>query len=312
MAFDLSWLWNLLNSITSTLTNWFNGIVSTLTSITNTGQGLFAGLVAFGSQIWDAITKLASTVGQFFYDAYNFVYQGLIGLGNAFGQWLNSAFTFLSQGVTWLGSQFYNIGNWIYNSLSYVWNWSVNTITGIWSGIVSWFSGVATAIGNWWASVTNTVNSWWGSLLTGFRAKLRTTIMADIAISGTWKSGERILNPKSLNDIPYGILGMIASPIVGYAVGAIIDSFIPIPSTTTYPLIPSVGGFTYTPPAISVQTPSAPSTPTPEVPGAPSGPFTGLTESSLKSAMETYEVSIMAGQDLSRQPLQLSYEVEVA
>jgi len=312
MAFDLSWLWSLLDSIKTTLNSWFAGIWTQVQNITNTGQGIFAGLVALGSQIWDALTKFASTVGKWFYDAYNWIYSGLVSFASIFGQWLNSAFTFLAQGVAWLGSQFYNIGNWIYNAIYTLWNWVMNAITSVWNTLVSWFAGICTAIGTWWSSVITGINTWFTNLLKGFRNKVVQTIMADLTIAGAWKGAERILAPKELKDVGYGLVGIIASPIVGRIVGEIVNAVVPLPSSATYPLIPDITGFSYTPPSISIPTPTEKPAPTPTVAGAPVGVFTGLAEANLTLPKTTYEVSVMAGQDLSRQIIGLSYEVEVA
>jgi hypothetical protein len=311
MGFDLSWLWEFLNSIGSTINSWFSTIWTQAVNIINTGQGIFSGLIAFGSQLWDAILKFGETVGQFFQDAYNYLATGITNAFNVFGQWLNNAFTFLSEGVTWIGNQLYNFGNWFYNSVLYIWNWIVNTATGIWTALTEWFSGVATALGTWWGSVTTSINTWWSNLLIGFRNKIITTIQADIAISMAWKASERILNPSKLEDVGYGLFGMVASPLVGRLLGELVNAIVPMPATTTYPLIPTIGGFSYTPPSLNITTPTEKSPPTPSVSGAPSGVFTGVSESSRILSEYGYEVSIMSGQSVSREMIGLSYEVEV-
>jgi len=312
MSFDLSWLWNLLNSITSTLNTWFASIWTQAQNITNTGQGLFSGLVAFGSQIWDALTKAFSTLGEWIGEAYDYLREGLENFASIFGQWLNSAMTFIGQGFSWIGSQFYNIGNWLYNALYTVWNWVVNTVIGAWNNLVAWFSGVCTAIGSWWGSVTTGINTWFSNIITGFRNKVVQTIQTDLTISMAWKGAERILMPQKASDIGYGIFGILASPIIGRLTGLIIDAVIPIASSTPYPLVPSITGFSYTPPSMTVETPTEKTPPSPTVSGAPTGYFTGISDVNLKGSIESYEVNVTAGQDLSRKITDLSYEVEVA
>jgi len=311
MSFDLSWLWNFLNSISTTINSWFATIWTQAQNIVNTGQGIFSGLMAFGSQLWDALLKFGTTIGQFFKDAYDSISAGIQNAFNVFGQWLNSAFTFLASGVTWFGSQLYNFGNWFYNTVLYIWNWTVNTLTGIWTALTSWFAGVATAIGSWWTSVINGINSWWSNLLIGFRNKIITTIQADITITMAWKSAERILNPTKMDDIGYGIFGMFASPIFGRLLGEIVNAVVPMPSSTTYPLIPPIGGFTYTPPALSITTPTEKAPPSPSVSGAPSGPFTGVSSSDEKMMTEDYTVITMAGQSQDRAMMGIDYTVSV-
>jgi len=219
--------------------------------------------------------------------------------------------TFIGSGFSWIGSQFYNIGNWLYNGLYTAWNWAVNTVIGAWNGLVSWFSGVATAIGSWWGSITTTVNSWFGSVVLAFRNKMIQTIQADLTISMAWKGAERLLSPHSFWDIGGSIFGMLAAPIVGNYVAHLVDAVVPIPTSTTYPLLPTIGEFSYTPPSMSVTTPTERETPSPLVSGAPTGVFTGISEANLKPSATTYEVNVMAGQELSREITGLSYEVEV-
>lgn len=312
MGYDLSWLWNFLNSISTTINSWFSTIFEQATNIVNTGQGIFSGLIAFGSQIWDALVKFATAFGEFFESAYNYLATGITNAFNVFGQWLNNAFTFLSEGVAWFGSQLYNFGNWFYNSVLYLWNWVVNTTTAIWNSMTAWFSGVATAIGSWWTSVITGINTWWTNLLIGFRNKIITTIQADITISMAWKGAERLLNPTKFSDIGYGVFGMVASPIIGRLLGEIVNAVVPMPATTTYPLIPSIGGFSYTPPSLSITTPTEKSPPTPSVSGAPSGAFTGVSSANVKIATEDYTVITVAGQSQDRAIMGLSYEVSVA
>jgi len=307
----LSWLWNTLNSIVSTLNSWFSTLWEQAQNITNTGQGIFSGLVAFGSQIWDAILKGLDTFGSWLASAYNYIKTGIENLGSALATAFNSALTFIGQGVAWFGSQLYNLGNWVYNGLVYVYNWIVNTITGLWNGLVSWFSNIATGLNNWWASVTSTINNWLPNLLVGFRNKLIQTIQADLTITMAWKGAESFFTAKSFKELGFSLLGMALSPIVSRLVGVIIDSVIPTPSVAEYPLAPSVPSISISPPSISVETPTPPSAPSPEVTGVPTGYFTGVSEKEISIPNPTYEIRWDAGQDLSLS-LGLDYETEVA
>jgi len=255
MAFDLSWLWNLLDSISDTLNSWFSGIWTEVQNIANTGQGIFSGLVAFGSELWDAIVKF----GQYFWDGLSalgdWIRQGLENAFDIFGEWLNNAYTYITQGVAWVGSQLYNFGNWLYNSLAYGYEWFVNTITSAWDNLVTWFSEIGTAISTWWASITSTVNTWFGSIITGFRAKMVETITADLTITMAWKGAERFFTAHTFKELGMGMMGLFASPVIGRLAGLIIDSVVPIPTSTTYPILPTISGFTYTPPSMAVTPP---------------------------------------------------------
>ncbi|MBS7270396.1 MAG: hypothetical protein KIH10_16365 [Candidatus Freyarchaeota archaeon] len=310
MSFDLSWLWETLNSIVSTMQSWFTSIWSQAQNIVNTGQGIFSGLVAFGSQIWDAITKAFSTLGEWFYNALSWIWQGLVGLGQALGQWISSAFQWLASGVQWVASGIYAFGQWLYNSLLYVWNWIVNTLKGVWDAIVNWFSGVASSIGEWWNAVIQGINTWFTNLLKVFRQKIVTTIMVDVGITGMWKSAERILHPSTVKDIGYGLLGLALSPVIGYTMGKFIDAIVPLPSTETYPLIPSISGFAYTPPSMTVETPSPP-TPPSAPPTPPLYGYVPVYDLNMSSPKTTYTATPMAGTTKSlSQPSEISYETD--
>ncbi len=269
MSFDLSWLWNTLNSIGQTILSWFQGIWDAVESIVNVGQGIFAGLVAFGSQIWDAITKGVSVIGEWIYNAFKWIYDGLAYWASKFGEWIYNALSWIGSGIAWIAQQIYNLGAWIYNSLVYVWNWVVNTIIGIWNNITSWFSGIANAISSWWSSIINGINTWFTNLLKTFRQKFVATITADIAIAGAWKSAERLLHASNVKDIGYGLLGILASPLVGAMVGSIVDAVTPKPSSSPYPLIPDITGLAYTPPTLEVTPPIEPTMPSVGEPAKP-------------------------------------------
>jgi len=276
MSFDLSWLWNLLNNIASTIQSWFSSLWSATQNIVNTGQGIFSGLVAFGSQIWDAIIKAFQTLGEWISSAFSWIYNGLKYVSDVLGQWISTAFNWIGSGLNWIAQQIYNFGQWLWNGLCWIGDVIRNALIGLWNWITNTISGIATAIGNWWSGVINGINAWFTNLLKVFRQKIVTTIMADIAISGMWKAGERILNPTKLKDIGYGLLGIGLSPLIGYAIGKFIDALVPLPSTEPYPLIPSISGFAYTPPSLDITRPELPSAPSMGTSPSPPGYFPGI------------------------------------
>jgi hypothetical protein len=312
MAFDLSWLWNIINTIVSTVQSWFQSLWTVAQNITNTGQGIFSGLVALGAQLWDAIIKSLSAFGEWLYKQFEWIYDGIKYLADTFGSWISSAISWVGSSLGWIAQQIYNFGNWLYNGIVYVWNWIVNAVTGLWNALVSWFSGLANAISSWWGSVIGGVNSWFTNLLKGFRQKIVQTIMADITIAGAWKAGERVLHSQKLSDVGYGLMGIMVSPLVGALIGEIVNAVVPMPSTSTYPLIPDINALAYTPPTLQVATPTekpAPSvgvTPTPpavgaglpydttlRMPSAPSYDFTTATsDKSLTMPTIAYEYEV--------------------
>jgi hypothetical protein len=253
---DLSWLWNVLQGVVSTIQSWFNSLWSVTQNITNTGQGIFSGLVAFGSQIWDAICKFAETIGSWFYNAFKWIYDGFCYIANVFGSWVSTAFSWIGSAFAWIAQQIYNFGQWIYNGLTFIWNWIVNAATGVWNAITQFFSGIANAIGSWWGSVVSGINAWFTNLIVGIRNKIVNTIMADVSIYFGWKSMERLTSAPSLKDAGFSILGLVGAPLVGYLFGSIVNGLIPTPSTAPIQLIPEITPFTYSPPSLTIVTPA--------------------------------------------------------
>ncbi|GAJ20448.1 unnamed protein product [marine sediment metagenome] len=99
-----------------------------------------------------------------------------------------------------------------------------------------------------------------------------------------------------------------ASPLVGYTVGRIVDAVIPVPATETYPLIPDITGFTYTPPTVEVTTPTEPTYPTPPPTLPPIYPYAPVGDVEVQIGA-TYEAKVMAGKDLSTS-IETEYEEE--
>lgn len=276
MSYDLSWLWDAITSIVLSMQTWFLGLWSVVQYIMNTGQGIFLGLIAFGVQLWDAITKGLGKLGEWFADAYKKIKEGLEGLADTLGQWLSNAFQWIGSAIGYVAQQIYNFGSWIWNTLSWIWDLIRNAIIGLWNWITETLSGIANAVSSWWTNVIYGVNTWFTNILKVFRQKIVTTIMADISIAGMWKAGERILNPNSLKDIGYGVLGILLSPFIGYTIGRIVDAIVPLPSTEPYPLIPDITGFTYTPPQLTIERPTGISAPSIGVPPTPPTAGIGL------------------------------------
>jgi len=315
MAFDLSWLWNTLNGIIGTIQSWFSSLWSVAESITNTGQGIFSGLVAFGSQLWDAIVKAFSAIGEWIYNAFNWIWQGLVGLGQTLGSWLTTAFQWLASGIQWVANGIWSLGSWVYNGLVFVWNWIVNAVQGLWSAITGFFGGIASAIGSWWGNVVSGINSWFTSLVVGIRTKLMQTIIADVSIYFGWKSMERLTSAKSLKDAGFSLLGLIGSPFVAYLFGNIINGMIPTPSTTPMQLIPEIPMFTYSPPSLTIETPTERIPPS-QIPYTPSTPpiygYASVADVTLTLAKPTYGSRWDMGTDKSLSIDAPTYEVVIS
>jgi hypothetical protein len=312
MSLDIFTIWTILQQAISAIQSWFNQLWPTIQSITNTGQGIFSGLSAFGSQLWDAITRAFDSIGKWFYNAFKWIYDGIVYWAGVFGEWISNAVQWVGSGIHWIAQQVYNFGNWLYNGLVYIWNWIINAIKGVWDALMGVFSGIASAIGSWWGNIVNGVNTWITNLVVGIRRKITETIIADVSIYFGWKSVDRLINAKGLKDAGLSILGLVASPLVGYLFGNIVNGLIPTPSTEPIQLIPEIAPFTYTPPSLTVETPTE--KPYPEVGTSPSAPTRvterGLPYDTTTPITLTYDSTIVA-RDTSAS-ISSTYEYEVA
>jgi hypothetical protein len=264
----LEYIQYILSSIAQPLFNLINSIQPQLQQIVNTGQGIVTGLTNFGAFLWDSLIKAFNTLGQWFYQAFQWISTGLYNLGNTLGQWFNDALRWIADGISWIAGQIYNFGMWIYNGLVFIWNWVINAVKGVWDAIVGFFSGVATAISDWWSGVVNTVNSYITGLLMTIRRRLVQVIIADVSIYFGWKSVEKFIASDTIKGMGMGVLGVIASPFIGYLFASIIESLVSPASEGTLQIIPSVPILSYTPPSLTIQTPTertAPTAPTPPV-----------------------------------------------
>jgi len=304
---DLSWLWNALKGVTDTIGSWFSSLWSWAQNIVNTGQGIFNGLVAFGSQIWDALCKFGETIGSWFSTAFKWIYDGFCYIADVFGQWVSTAFGWIGSAFSWIAQQIYNFGAWIYNGLTFVWNWIVNMAIGVWNAITQFFSGIASAISSWWGNVVSGLNSWFSNLIVGIRRKLVQTIIADVSIYFGWKSMERLTHASGLKEAGLSVLGLLSAPFVGYLFGNMINGITPSPSTTPIQLIPEIAPFTYTPPTLTIEAPSEKAYPSIGEPLKPIGYFSGINEVTTPIKL-TYDVDMFRQQSKALS-IGLIYEV---
>mgnify|MGYP000377265959 CR=1 FL=1 len=262
MSFDLSWFWNWLSGVIDQIRNWFSGIWDTVQQITNTGQGLFSGLSVLASAIWDSIKYF----GQRIYEGLKWFFDGLKSLGEGvakLGEWIWNALANLPNAIQ-------NLGQWIWNGIlwiaktvgeviSMLWNLVAEGIEWVWNNLVS---GINTFI--------DSVNVWWTNTFKLLRQKLKQTIVADVTIYFTWKSMEKSVESGDGWKVLLMPLYAVAGAIGGGIFAEMIDSFVPNPETTTYPLIPTVNI-----PTISLPRTTPPAIPTPTEPSPVPKPTVG-------------------------------------
>ncbi|OYT26594.1 MAG: hypothetical protein B6U97_03485 [Candidatus Altiarchaeales archaeon ex4484_96] len=251
--FDLSWLWDTLTGVVDRIQNFFDSLVPQMMEITNTGQGIFQGLVHFGSQIWDAITKGLDVLGEWIQKAYEWIQKGL----DILGSWIKEAFKasleWIGSGIAWVGNQIYNFGWWLWSGIVWIakqfWRMFVNVV----NFIVNVFRGLITQVGEWWDSVADYVNAWWTNLMVSFRNKLFLTITADISLYQGWKATERVVLAKSWKDWAYGFAGLLLAPLTGAIFGAIMNSFIPSSTHAPIEIIPKFSRLSITAPDLALE-----------------------------------------------------------
>jgi hypothetical protein len=260
---DLSWLWNWITSVIDQIRQFFSNLWSDIQQISNTGQGLFAGLASLGSAIWDAIKSFGDKVRSAFEFIENLGSRIKEGL-EKFGEWIYSA----------LGS----IPRAIYSGLMWVWNGIVNfgrqaarAIRGALSWIKGLFVEIYTKFKTFISDLRTSVNSWWTSLIVSVRKKLKQSIVATLSITLAWKAAERFMRNPSAKSFAAAIGMPIAGAFIGEILGSVVEALVPIPSTVPLELIPSIAmpDITVPEPSIEeVETP-VPLTTVPEVPRPP-------------------------------------------
>jgi len=312
MSVDFSWFWEALTSISSTIQNFFSSLWSQIQNITNTGQGIFYGLTTFGTQIWDAIVRWASTFGEWFYNAFRRFKEGLENLGNWLGKQIGYALEVIGRAITWIAGHIYNFGNWLWNGILWIGQQISNIFTDIWNWIASTISNLLTTLANWYDSIRTALNNWFTGMFTGFRKKLKQSIIANITLATAYKSIEKITDIKELSEFPTAIAKIFINPVLGYIGGTfmaeVVDSLIPTPSTSTIEFIPPLTLPTFTPPTLSITIAPQPSPPTPAPTFPELYPFIPLVESEISIGLE-YETFYTPPKVLSL-GIGLEYEVE--
>jgi len=310
MSIDFSWFWDALTSISSTIQNFFSSLWSQIQNITNTGQGIFYGLTTFGTQVWDAIVRWASTFGDWFHKAFQRFKEGLENLGNWLGQTIGYGLQVIGSAISWISTQIYNFGNWLWNGILWVGQQISNIFTDIWNWIASTISNLLTTLADWYDSIRTALNNWFTGMFTGFRRKLKQSIIANITLATAYKSIEKITDIKELSEFPTAIAKVFINPILGYLGGTfmaeVVDSLIPTPSTSTIEFIPPLTLPTFTPPTLEITIAPEPTPPTPPPTAPPLYPYTPVVDLEYSISYD-YETSWMAGQTLSHS---IDYDLE--
>jgi len=245
---SIVFLSDIINAIINVWQSIVQALGGNLSQISNTGQGVFAGIIGFGQVLQGVIKYWTDNFTQ----ALNQLLKPLRDAINTLGGWLYSALQPLwiafENAVTHIGNQIYNIGQWLWNSAQYIISVAWDILQDIWNAIMTIFEAVASSVWNWVNSVGNTINLWWTNLMKGFRAKLKETIVADLTVTIMWKQFEKIGEDFSLRQLGKALLTPIAVYTLTSIVVNMLDAMIPTPSTNPVTLIPTL-------PSLSVSLP---------------------------------------------------------
>jgi hypothetical protein len=126
--------------------------------------------------------------------------------------------------------------------------------------VYDFFVNVGMTLYNAITSFKTSIDEWFFNIISTFRGKIKSSIMFSVTTHTAWKSAEKIPEGK----ITGGIIGLLASPFLGYIMSELIDSLLPSPSTPISPIatIPSV-----TMPSLVLEE-KYPLPPAPSAPGA--------------------------------------------
>ena len=281
-----------------------------------------------GDKVYNAITELADTIGGWIYNAFQSIAslgsrlkEGIEKFASSFYSAITKAYetmsTYISNAIAWLsssikivGERLWEFGNWIYNSAVKLWNSFVSALKGVWNTITTWFSEMIDSIFDWFDSTTTSVNEWFTNLMTSIRRKLKQTIIADLTIWLSWKSAERFTTARSVNDLLFGLGGVVLSPIPAIVMAEIVEQLVPTPSTTPLQIIPPIARFSYKPPELTIEEIPEPAQPTRVEVGVVPTAFPGIVD--LTAEVETSFESIvpLAPLDLVSS-ISTGYETEV-
>lgn len=201
------------------------------TGLDSLGNWLHGGLSALG----DLIRSGLDTLGGWLKSAYDWIAENVFKLGQwlwnglaGFGAWIES-------GLSYIGINLHNFGNWIWNGLKWVGGVIWSGIKGIVDFFSNVFNTVLDGIKDWWSNTVDYLNNWWTGVVRAFREKIKQMIIVNTTIIGSYKSFERFIETGKFSSL----LGIVASPIIGYLMANLADVVIPTPSgSSVFELIP--------------------------------------------------------------------------
>jgi len=270
-------LGTLMGNVQQTFSNWLNAFA-------NFFDFLFRGFTSGFTWLATAFYNAFAWIGQQIFNLGNWFYSGFVAIGQALGAIGN----FILNALIYIGNQLYNFGQWLYNQLVAFGQLIMNALEGLWNALVGVVNYIWNTLVGAWNNFVAGINNWWVGILQVVRSKMQQLIVANLTITATWKAGERFQKKPSVRNLAGIVLVPIGTYIASSIIAAFITSFIPIPSTTPFQLVPPLNigqlniGTTTLSRTITTTPPTAP--PTPSVGGL------GIT-----SSLPSTQVSVTHG-----------------
>jgi len=232
MSLTFQDIWQLLNDALNAINSFFSDLANVFADISNTGQGILAGLTAFGSFIWDGLTKLA--------DALKFLWTPLIPSLDDIAKFFNDLASSIYTSLTNIANSIFRFNEWIYNGVV----WMGQQIVSLFEDVINYFMGLLMSVWNqlntWFSDLSNTTNAWFTDFALGFRRKLQLLLIIEPAYLGFERAFRKFV------DDPNGtrLRNVIVAPLVGALAGGLmsifLDSITPNPNTKPVTILPAL------------------------------------------------------------------------
>jgi hypothetical protein len=232
MSLTFQDIWNLLNNAVSAINQFFNDLANIFTPITNTGQGIVAGLTSFGSFLWDGLNKFA--------DAIKVLWTPLIPTLEDFNNFINNLGNLLYNAFTNIADAIFRFNEWIFNGLV----WIGLQIVNVFEDIINYFMSLLTSVWNqlntWFSEISTITNAWFTDFALRFRRKIQLLLVTEPAYYAFEHSFKKFVDEPSLK----GLARIVVTPILGAIGGSLmatfLDSLTPNPFTTPLTILPAL------------------------------------------------------------------------
>jgi len=232
MSLTFQDIWNLLNQAISVINQFFSDLASIFGNISNTGQGIVAGLTSFGSFIWDGLVKFA--------DAIKILWTPLIPTLDDFNTFINNLGNLVYNAFTNIANAIFRFNEWIFNGLV----WLGLQIVNVFEDTINYFMALLTSVWNqlntWFSEISAITNAWFTDLALRYRRKIQQLLVIEPAYFAFEHSFKKFVDEPNTK----GLLRIVVTPILGAIGGSLmatfLDSLTPNPRTTPITILPAL------------------------------------------------------------------------